>query len=128
MLLQNLNGINSTVAPPAVARTASPVKTVEARAVGTRPLVDPRATAVFAPEKDAPDEASVKVAVEQGNQAMAALSASLSFEVDSSTNTTVVKVIDTTDNSVIRQIPSQEMLDIARALDRVQGLLLRDNA
>jgi flagellar protein FlaG len=59
---------------------------------------------------------------------MAALSASLSFEVDVETRTTVVKVIDTSDNSVLRQIPSKEMLEIARALDRLQGMLVRDKA
>ena len=76
----------------------------------------------------APTAAETKAAVVQANRAMAALSAALSFEVDAETRTTVVKVIDTSDNSVLRQIPSKEMLEIARALDRLQGLLVRDKA
>jgi flagellar protein FlaG len=92
-------------------------------APGTRSLLDAQAPVFATPTRDA-----VVKAVTQGNRAMAALSASLSFEVDSETHMTIVKVIDTSDNSVLRQIPSQEMLDIARALDRLQGLLLRDKA
>jgi flagellar protein FlaG len=68
------------------------------------------------------------VAVTQANRTMAALSAALMFEVDAETHTTVVKVVDTSDNRVLRQIPSQEMLDIAQALDRLQGMLVRDQA
>ena len=37
-------------------------------------------------------------------------------------------VIDKQDGSVLRQVPSQEMLAIAKALDQLQGLLLRNRA
>ncbi|MEO8848015.1 MAG: flagellar protein FlaG [Casimicrobiaceae bacterium] len=36
--------------------------------------------------------------------------------------------MDTSDNEVLRQIPSAEMLRIAAALDRVQGLLIEKHA
>jgi flagellar protein FlaG len=52
----------------------------------------------------------------------------LQFSVDESTGTTVVKLIDKETNEVLRQIPSKEMLSIARALDRVQGLLVNAKA
>jgi flagellar protein FlaG len=121
MLIPQLQG----AAPPTKAapaeRTAASAQVAVSAAPGTRSLVESRT-----PPPPAAEE--VAQAVTQGNRAMAALSASLSFEVDAATNITVVKVIDTSDNHVLRQIPSQEMLDIARALDKLQGLLLRDKA
>jgi flagellar protein FlaG len=44
----------------------------------------------------------------------------LDFHVDDQTGRVIVKVIDATNDEVIRQIPSEEMLDIAR---RIQVLL-----
>ncbi len=44
----------------------------------------------------------------------------LDFHVDDQTGRVVVQVIDATNDEVIRQIPSEEMLDIAR---RIQVLL-----
>lgn len=52
----------------------------------------------------------------------------LEFSIDDDTGKTVVKVMDTATKEVIRQIPSEEILEIARALDRLQGLFLRQKA
>ncbi|MDA0189672.1 MAG: flagellar protein FlaG, partial [Proteobacteria bacterium] len=52
----------------------------------------------------------------------------IQFSIDEDTGTTVVKIIDRTTDEVIRQIPSEEMLDIAKALDRLQGLLIKQKA
>lgn len=50
---------------------------------------------------------------------------SLQFSIDKDTGTTVVKVVDTESKKVLRQIPSEEVLEIAKALDKLQGLLVR---
>jgi flagellar protein FlaG len=71
-----------------------------------------------------PAAADVAKAVLRANHAMSAMAASVQFFVDPETKTMVVKVVDTTNNEVLRQVPAQEMLDIARAIDRVRGLLL----
>ena len=49
---------------------------------------------------------------------------SLQFSVDSDTGISFIKVIDTSTDEVIRQIPSEEMLAIAKALDSLKGLLV----
>jgi flagellar protein FlaG len=126
MLIQKLHGFAPGAAPAPVARSAPARAATDLAAVGTRPLVEAKAAPVVV--EPAPTAAETKAAVVQANRAMATLSAALSFEVDAETRTTVVKVIDTSDNSVLRQIPSKEMLEIARALDRLQGLLVRDKA
>jgi flagellar protein FlaG len=45
----------------------------------------------------------------------------LEFQIDQSSGRTLVKILDKETNTVVRQIPSEEMLTIAHALDRMQG-------
>lgn len=78
-------------------------------------------------EADPPREA-VQAAVDNVNAALAASNRSIEFSIDPDVKTLVVRVIDKQDGSVLRQMPSQEMLAIAKALDQVKGLLLRNQA
>lgn len=50
----------------------------------------------------------------------------LQFTVDSETNSTVVRVIDSETKELIRQIPSEELLAISRRLEAATGLLVDD--
>lgn len=67
----------------------------------------------------------VKHAVDKVNKVVQAMGTDLRFTVDEDTGIHVVKVIDLADKSVIRQIPSEEMLAIAKGLDQLQGLLVK---
>lgn len=51
---------------------------------------------------------------------------SLAFSIDDATGRTIVKITDAETGEMIRQIPSEEMLQIARSLDRMQGMLLQE--
>lgn len=54
---------------------------------------------------------------------------SLEFSIDESTGKTVVRIVDAATKEVVRQIPSEEMLAIARGLDsEIKGLLLQSKA
>lgn len=53
------------------------------------------------------------------------LASNLQFTVDEETGIRVVKVVDAATKEVIRQMPSEEILQIAKALDRLQGLLFQ---
>lgn len=53
---------------------------------------------------------------------------SLAFSIDDSTGKTIVRITDAETGEMIRQIPSEEMLEIARSLDRMQGALLQQQA
>ena len=75
-----------------------------------------------------PAERSVQRAVSAVSEMLSPLARGLQFAVDAETGETVVRVVDTGTNEVLRQIPSREMLAIARALDRVQGLLIQERA
>jgi flagellar protein FlaG len=58
------------------------------------------------------------------NDYMQNFNRSLKFSVDEGSGDTVVTVIDSATDEVVRQIPSQELLDARNAIERYRGLLL----
>jgi flagellar protein FlaG len=101
------------------------------------------AVASFAPKAPAPEavtapapvaasnpkpEEQVKEAVQKIQGVVDNLAHNLRISVDQDTGKTVVKVMDIHTDEVIRQIPTEEAISIARTLDKVQGLLLNDKA
>jgi flagellar protein FlaG len=76
----------------------------------------------------APSPKAVGEAVDSINHAMKSLSNRIEFSVDEDSKRQVVKVIDPETKEVIRQLPSEEALAIAKALDRLQGLLIDQRA
>lgn len=75
-----------------------------------------------------PSMTQVNDAVKQINETLKRLSQGLEFSIDPDNQRAIVKVVDTQTQDVIRQIPTPEALEIAKALDRVQGLLIREKA
>lgn len=74
-----------------------------------------------------PQPEQVRKAVETMKQLVEAKAPnSLSFSVDDSTGKTIVRITDAQTGEMIRQIPSEEMLEIARSLDKMQGMLLQE--
>jgi flagellar protein FlaG len=80
------------------------------------------------PSPPAPDEQSVRDAVAAINQAAKALNNSVQLSLDSGSGRAVVRVIDSETGKLIRQIPSEEALELRQALDRIAGLLIRRTA
>lgn len=92
------------------------------------------AEASGAPPPAAPAEAArvsreqVEHAVRQIQKAIEPVARDLQFSIDHDTGKTVVRIVDAATNEVIRQIPSEELLEISRAMGRMQGLLLKHKA
>jgi flagellar protein FlaG len=98
---------------------------------GVAPSEAPRADlpqAVAATEAAAATAEDVRAAVTHANETIQAFTQALEFEIDPDTKKIVIRLVDTQDQRVLRQIPSDEMLAIARALDRMQTLLVRGQA
>jgi len=76
------------------------------------------------PERAQVEEAVAKVKV----QIQAISDNSMDFSIDQSSGKTIVRITDRASGELIRQIPSQEMLEIARSLDRLQGVLVKQQA
>jgi flagellar protein FlaG len=56
------------------------------------------------------------------------INSNLEFSVDDDTGQMVVKIIDRATKEVIRQMPSEEMLAVAKALDSIKGLFIKQTA
>jgi flagellar protein FlaG len=83
---------------------------------------------VFAPAPPV-TQAAVTAAVQSANAYIQeATSSSLQFSLDQDSGRTVVKMIDTQTEEVLRQFPSEEMLAISKSIDRMQGLLINREA
>ncbi|UJO98965.1 MAG: flagellar protein FlaG [Nitrosomonas sp.] len=73
-------------------------------------------------------EDQVKQAVQKIQGTVDNLAHNLRFSIDEDTGKTIIKVMDVHTEEVIRQIPSEEAVEIARTLDKVQGLLFNGKA
>ena len=70
----------------------------------------------------------VKQVVSEINKVMQFMSRQLEFSVDTDSERTIVKVIDQQTREVIRQMPTKEALEIGKALEKAQGLLIKQTA
>jgi flagellar protein FlaG len=66
--------------------------------------------------------------VAQLNDHMQNLQRQLRFQVDDQSGDTIVQVIDSETDKLVRQIPSQEVLDVRDAIERYKGILLKEKA
>jgi len=104
-------------APSSVTAVGGGVVAADPQAQGAQPAPEP-----------APTREAVQAAVDHVNAALAASNRTIEFSIDPDTRSVVVRVIDMQYNTVLRQVPSREMLAIAKALGQLQGLLLRNRA
>lgn len=75
-----------------------------------------------------PSREQVVDAVDKIKQSLPASAQSLEFSIDESSQQRVVKIIDQSTRQVVRQMPSEEALEIAKALDKAIGSLLKETA
>lgn len=80
------------------------------------------------PQKTSPSEEAVHKAVSDINKAIQNFSQGLQFSVDKDTQRVVVKIVDQQTNQVIKQIPTEEALEISKSLSKLQGLLVKHEA
>lgn len=76
-----------------------------------------------------PSQEEVNASLEKLNTAVSSFNTDLQFTTDSKdSDVRVVKVIDRNTKEVVRQIPTEEAVRLAKAMDRLRGLLVRDQA
>ena len=73
-------------------------------------------------------DAQLKEAIAAANKSVALHDSSVEFSVDAQHGTTIVRVVDKNTGQLIRQMPSAEMIEIAKAIDQFQGMLIRRKA
>ena len=75
-----------------------------------------------------PERADLETAVTDIRDFVQAAQRSLDFSIDDSTHRVVVKVINTDNGEVIRQIPSETALKLAQSLSSASTVLFDDKA
>lgn len=102
--------VDSTAAPPAAPAAVSK----------SRPSPEAGSTAV--------DPKLLQQLADKLSQTIGMTGQQVQFSVDSDTGKTVLRVTDAESGAVLRQIPGDEALSMARILDRMQGVLIRQKA
>lgn len=114
-----------TVAADPSSASGATTATTAATATSATAQADPSA-------KAEPSRKDVDAAVKKLNDSMSSSSQSLQFSVDHDSKEIVVKLIDQNTGDVLRQIPTPEALQMAKAidetLDKKQGLLIHQTA
>jgi flagellar protein FlaG len=113
------------VPPPVVALTTERA----APAAGTK-LASVAAAAQSAAAATPPARSDeVRKAASQVNEALKGTASSdLQFSVEGDNKDVVVRVVDSQTKEVIRQIPSEQMVAISKAMDNLSGLLVQQKA
>lgn len=109
---------------------AIPLPSSATQGSGSAPAADlvAQAQPQQAQPKATDGQASVEQALKEIQDKIQPQANNLQFSVDNSTGKTIVRVVDSSTGDTIRQIPSEEVLAIAKDIDRMQGLLLKEQA
>ena len=80
-------------------------------------------TPIPPPTRDQVEQAAARV-----KEVLSGTTSRLEFEIDPHLNKVVIKILNGDSGEIIRQIPSQELLDLAKHLDGPKGVLVREHA
>ena len=75
-----------------------------------------------------PSAEQINQALDEVREALKPVAQNLLFSLDSDTGKTVIKIVDASTDEVIKQIPSEEIPAISKALGKLQGLLVKQEA
>ncbi len=114
--IQNLSG---EIGTPAVTTKAPEVRTAAS---------SPEQVKNSSPGQDEREPYQLSDAIQRLADFVSGAQTGITFTVDQASGEQVVRVMDKQSNEVIRQIPSEEAIQIAQALDKLQGLLVKDKA
>jgi len=80
------------------------------------------------PEPAQMNKQALTGAVQKLNDYVAPALQTIQFSIDEDSERIIVKVVDTATQKVLRQIPNEEVLAITKSLDRLQGLVIDQEA
>ncbi len=80
------------------------------------------------PDKVAIDPRALQQLADKLAETVGMTGQQVQFSVDNDTGTTVLRVTDAESGALLRQIPGDEALAMARILDNMKGVLIREKA
>lgn len=125
----SINQISSAVSRIAgAAAVAGTSSTAEPRVMTKDARKSPDAKASLVDDVSNPiSDAELKKSVEMVNRFLNANN-SVNLNVDQETGKVLVQIVDKETNTIIRQIPSREVIEMAKDLDKKNGMLIREQA
>jgi flagellar protein FlaG len=124
----NIQPTVATVASlPPQSNAAGNSATREIKAAGETTLKAVARTPLL-PPAEPPEREKVEAATKIVRDFVEPINSNLEFSLDDDTGQMVVKIIDRATKEVIRQMPSEEMLAVAKALDSIKGLFVKQTA
>jgi flagellar protein FlaG len=119
-MVQNIRPPHSPYVPQRQAETdAKPVRGGDSKVEGQFRAPTPAPTTT----KEDVEQAAVRVKeVLRGNTSR------LEIEIDHDLHKAVIKIINGESGEIIRQIPAQELIDLAKHLDAPKGFLIQEHA
>jgi flagellar protein FlaG len=123
MEINNVRPVNDVgnVAQPA---SVKPALSEEQKTQLAKESVDKSSNENFSEKK----EKNVDEAVDKLNKAAQVFDRSIRFQIHKKTNRTMVSVVDTANDKVIRQIPNEEVLNLVAKMDDYMGLIFDKKA
>jgi len=115
----SIQSISTSLPPPSNLEASSVSR--EAKAISAPTQDDAQAAQTVSSEQ-------LKSAVQSVKDFIGTINNNLEFSVSDETHQVVVKIVDSSTKEVIRQIPSEEMLVIAKALDSLKGIFVKQTA
>ena len=124
MPIQNISKLDTLLQPHTL---GAPVVTASSNAtIPTELSLEPQQNTVKQIAEQQPTSVQMQNTVNGVNKMLKQNGQNLEFRVDAETNKLVIKLFDKETGDMIRKIPSDEMLAIARSIDRFQqGLLVK---
>lgn len=108
--------------------TAATVKPETLKAVSGVKEAQEKEQAKGKADQQAFSQSDLADAIKKLNETVKLYKGDLQFTVDDDTQMQIVKVVDKSSKEVIRQIPSPEVIRIAKAIEDFRSILLHDEA
>ena len=127
MNITSICNLPPTAGPAPIARTNSS-GTLQQNSPADAAVVKAAGAEQTSAANSPPSGEDVKTSVKALNELTRSMNSSLSFSIDKDTGQTVVKVVDSSTDEVIKQIPSEEILAISKAIDQLKGVFIKQKA
>jgi len=125
-----MNNVSNQTA--SVGQNTSSLQLNEAKPIVEAELVKKVAIVEIKPsnvqKESAPTEEVIAKAAAQIQNFVQQMGRNLSFSIDETTGYNVVQVINPETNEVIRQLPSEELLKIAKSMEQLNSVLINQRA
>jgi len=109
--LQTAGGVGAQRAAPANAKADQIAASAVRQAADVKPGVDQ------------PSASQLRQSLEDINKALASFSISVQFQVDPDYKDLIVRIVDQDSGKLIRQMPTEDVVRMSKAMDNLKGLL-----